>query len=203
MLHRPNGNGNVADIVKKDVVRFAEPIDENQIRLLLTLAHAENSVFKADINKVEFFMRRFLFTRFLPSNDTGVRGFFGVIGPLGGTLEALTMVSLSCQWYTSEPYLEEYLLYVHPEYRTKLGFDNKGHAAKLIDFLIGLADQMNLPLLTGILSQTRMEAKCRLYRRKFTPIGQFFLHLPKGRPQWESERILSQFRLVQSSSAAA
>lgn len=183
--------------VPSDVPRFGEPIDEQQVRLLLTLAHTENSIFKPDMAKSEFILKRFLYTSFLPANDHGIRGFFCVIGALGGTLEALAMASVSAQWYSSDPYLEEYIVYVHPEYR------KSGHAAKLLDFLVSTADQMGIPLLTGILSQTRMEAKCRLYRRKVTPIGQFFLHLPKTMPEWESKRILSQFTLVPSSSAAA
>ena len=193
MLH-PQRN-NVVEFKPHPEVRFGEPVDEKQISLLLLLAHAENSIFKFDMAKVVYVMRRLLYTPFLPPQDTGLRGCFGVIGPKGGTLEALTMVAASQQWYSNDGYLEEYLVYVHPEYRIK------GHAAKLIDFLIALSEQMKIPLLTGVLSQTRMEAKCRLYRRKMMPIGQFFLHMPKGAEQWESARTLQG--LTKSSSAAA
>lgn len=198
MLHPPNDK--IVELKRKALEgapRFGEPIDEQQVRLLLTLGHSENSIFGMNVGKAEYIMKRFLYSAFLPASDKGIRGCFGVIGPLGGKLEALTMASVSAQWYSDQPYLEEYIVYVHPEHR------KAGHAAKLLDFLIGVADNMGVPLLTGILSQTRMEAKCRLYRRKVTPIGQFFLHLPKTMPQWESTRILSQFQLTPSSSAAA
>lgn len=179
---------------QQPVVRFGEPIDEKQVTLLLMLAHAENSIFDWDYPKATWVIQRMLFNHFLPANDTGLRGCFGVIGPVGGTLEALTMIAVSQQWYTTKPYLEEYIVYVHPEHRTK------GHASRLIDFLIDLSERMKIPLLTGILSQTRMEAKCRLYRRKLCPVGQFFMHMPASDPRWESEKVLTTLR---SSSAAA
>jgi GNAT superfamily N-acetyltransferase len=194
MLHRPRNN--VVDLHPSEdgEVRFGEPIDEKQVCLLLMLAHAENSIFRWDLPKTQFVIRRFLYNRFLPPNDTGIRGCFGVIGSQGGTLEALTMVSTSQQWYSSEPYLEEYIVYVHPEHR------KSGHAGKLIDWLIALAERMSMPLLTGVISRTRMDAKCRMYQRKLMPVGQFFLHMPKADPRWESERVLSS--IIGSSAAA-
>ena len=36
------------------------------------------------------------------------------------------------------------------------------------------------PLVTGIMSNVRTEAKCRLYRTRFTKIGEFFYLGPKG-----------------------
>jgi hypothetical protein len=46
-----------------------------------------------------------------------------------------------------------------------------------------------------------MEAKCRLYKRKLTPVGQFFMHMPKG-TEWESAIEQKQMRVNLSSSAA-
>lgn len=174
-------------------MRFGEPADEAQIKLLLMLGHAENSIFPFDQNKTNYVIQRLLFTRWLPPGDNGLRGCFGVIGPLGGTLEALTMIAVSSQWYTLKTHLEEYIVYVHPEYRAK------GHARRLLTWMVELSERMGIPLLTGVITQDRMEAKVRLYRRKVTPVGQFFLHMPKSNPMWESQR----WRLEQSSSAAA
>ena len=176
-------------------VRFGKPVDEQQIRLLLLLGHFENSIFKCNLQKVDSVVKRMLFTPWLSPQDTGLRGCFGVIGPEGGTLEALTMIAVSSQWYTDESHLEEYIVYVHPEHRTK------GHGGRLIDWMIELAERMQIPLLTGVISQSRMEAKVRMYRKKLTPVGQFFLHMPKSNPYWESQR--ARWSSLPSSSAAA
>ena len=37
-----------------------------------------------------------------------------------------------------------------------------------------------IPLMTGIISNIRTEAKCRLYRRMMPKIGEFFYFGPKG-----------------------
>lgn len=174
-------------------VRFGKPVDEPQIRLLLMLGHAENSIFKFDLGKAIYIIRRLLFTPWIPPGDQGLRGCFGVIGPEGGALEALAMMAVSSQWYSHSPFLEEFIVYVHPEHR------HRGHAAELLDWMIARSEQMQIPLLTGVISQTRMEAKCRLYKRKLTPVGQFFLHMPE-KSRWESDVILSS---VMSSSMAA
>lgn len=183
---------NIVPLVNNPV-RFGEPVDEAQIRLLLMLGHAENSIFKLNLNKAIFIMQRLLFTPWLSPADQGLRGCFGVIGPRGGTLEALAMVVVNQgQWYSSSQFLEEFIVYVHPEYR------RKPHATHLIEWMISASDRLGIPLLTGILTQKRMEAKCRLYARKFTPVGQFFLHMPEHM-RWESDVIMSA---VPSSSAA-
>lgn len=173
----------------ESIVRYGEPVDEKQIRTLLLLGHAENSIFSLDINKAVFVIRRLLYTPWLPPDDPGLRGAFGVIGPRGGVLEGLVMLAIGQQWYTSAQYLEEYIVYVHPDHRTS------GHAAALIDWMIGRSEQLGLPLLTGIISQTRTAAKIRLYRRKLRPVGEFFIHMPQ-QMRWESSVILG------SSSAA-
>jgi len=184
---------NVVDINIGSAVRFGEPADEAEIRMLLMLGHAENSIFKYDLNKAAFIIRRLLFTPWLSPADPGLRGCFGVIGPKGGHLHALAMMAVSSQWYSHAPYLEEFIVYVHPEYR------NRNHAARLLEWMIERSDQIGIPLLTGVLSQTRMEAKCRLYKRKLTPVGQFFMHMPPT-ARWESEVVLSS--LISSSVAA-
>lgn len=194
-MHHPQRN-NVFEL-KQPSVRFGEPADESQVKLLLMLGHAENSIFKFDIRKADFVIRRLLYTRLLPPNDTGLRGCFGVIGPLGGTLEALTMMAISSLWYTGEVHLEEYIVYVHPEYRTK------GHAGRLLQWMIDISEQMGVPIITGIITRDRMEAKVRMYKKKFTPVGQYFLHMPKSNPYWESQRVLDRFQVTKSSSAAA
>ena len=190
---------NVVHLSQASPVRFAEPIDEPEIKMLLLLGHAENSIFKWDLNKSDFIVKRLLFTPWLPTNDMGIRGCFGVIGPKGGALRGLAMMAISTHWYTTQPILEEFIVYVHPECRS----GNFGYATHLLDWMIARSDQMNIPLLTGVISMDRMEAKCRLYKRKLTPVGQFFLHMPSG-SEWESvlEQKRMRFSSFVSSSAA-
>jgi hypothetical protein len=185
--------------IPTNAVRFGEPIDEAEIKLLLMLGHAENSIFRWDLPKADFIVKRLLFTPWLPTNDTGLRGCFGVIGPKGRQLRALAMMAVSSHWYTTQPMLEEFIVYVHPEFRN----GNLGYAGALLDWMIARSEQMRIPLLTGVISMDRMDAKCRLYRRKLTPVGQFFLHLPEG-SEWESalEQKRLRYSSVVSSSAA-
>ena len=192
----PRQKDNVVHLNSANPVRFAEPIDEMEVRMLLLLGHAENSIFKWDLGKSEYIIKRLLFTPWLPTNDTGLRGCFGVIGPKGGALEGLAMLAVSTQWYTNQCMLEEFIVYVHPDFR------RHNHAANLLDWMIARSDQLGIPLLTGIISMDRMEAKCRLYRRKLTPVGQFFMHMPPG-SEWESQLEQKRMRLSVISSSAA
>ena len=68
--------------------------------------------------------------------------------------------------------------------------------------MIARSDQLGIPLLTGVISMDRMEAKCRLYKRKLTPVGQFFMHMPPG-SEWESALEQKRMRLSVISSSAA
>lgn len=169
---------------RASIVRFAEPVDEPQVTMLLLLGHAENSIWKFDVPKSQFVIRRMLYTPWLSPNDPGLRGCFGVIGPKGGILEAVCMVGIGQHWSSTAPYLEEYIVYVHPDYRST------GHAVALIDWLKDRVDENRIPLITGIMSQERTEAKCRLYRRHFTKVGEFFVHMPDNM-RWESDVVMT------------
>src|SRR5713226_8541906 len=106
----PHPKSNVVQLSATNPARFAEPIDEMEIRMLLLIGHAENSIFKWDLGKSEYIIKRLLFTPWLPTNDTGLRGCFGVIGPKGGSLQGLAMLAVSTQWYTQQCMLEEFIV---------------------------------------------------------------------------------------------
>jgi hypothetical protein len=63
-------------------------------------------------------------------------------------------------------------VFVHPQYR------RTGHAAALHAWMKQQVQSTGIPMLTGILAPDRLEAKCRLYRRRFSKTGEFFIHLP-------------------------
>jgi hypothetical protein len=70
-------------------------------------------------------------------------------------------------------FLEEMCVYVHPDYRAAKG----GRARKLVEFAKKVSEELELPLMIGILSNSRTDAKTRLYERQFgAPAGAFFLY---------------------------
>lgn len=190
MPRRPNGH---TEDVSSNIARFAEPIDEGEIRRLLLLGHTENGIFPFDAHKSHWVINRLLYTPWIPAADQGLRGCFGVIGPKGGRLEAMTMLILAQHWYSYEQFLEELIVYVDPEHR------HARHALTLIEWMKHQADRLGVPLITGVVSQKRTEAKCRLYQRKLTKVGEFFIHTPPGY-RWKSDIIMNSS--VISSSAA-
>lgn len=94
----------------------------------------------------------------------------GVIGPVG-TVEAAILLRISQMWYSEDFHLEDYLCYVRPQYRRST------RAKALIEFAKKAAVDLKVPLLIGIASNDRTEAKIRLYRRQLGPqAGALFLY---------------------------
>lgn len=155
------------------VVRIAKPEDYQDIWRLFLMVHRENSLFPLAADKVEFFLRRVLFSDQIPLGDTGPRGVIGVIGSLG-SLEGFVFLTIGEYWYSTSKHIEEMSVFVDPEHR------KTGHAQALIEWMKEQVELTNMPLVTGILSNERTEAKCRLYRRMLPKIGEFFMLNPKG-----------------------
>ncbi len=155
------------------IVRIAGPGDYHECWRLFLMGHKENGLFPLAPDKVEFFIKRLLWPELIHPDDTGVRGAIGVIGTIG-SLEGLCVVTIGSYWYSHAMHLEEFIVYVDPEHRKT----NHAHA-----FLQWMKDQVEItkiPLVTGVISTSRTEAKCRLYRRMLPKVGEFFLFSPKG-----------------------
>jgi hypothetical protein len=76
-------------------------------------------------------------------------------------------------WYSDAQVLEEKAIFIHPDYRSAKG----GRARRLCEFSKRAADGLGIPLIIGVLSNHRTEAKVRLYERQFgKPSGAFFLY---------------------------
>lgn len=157
----------------KSIVRIAGPEDHQEIWRLFLQGHKENGIFTLAPEKVQWFMTRALAPHLIPPGDTGPRGVIGVIGPVG-SLEGLVFVTIGEFWYSNDKHIEEFIVYVDPECR------KSGHAHALIDWMKEQVERTGLPLMTGIMSNDRTEAKCRLYRRVLPKIGEFFLYTGKG-----------------------
>ena len=155
------------------IVRAATPDDYQEIWRLFLQGHNENGLFSLSPFKVQWFMNRALFPQNIPVGDTGTRGVIGVIGPTKA-LEALVFVTIGEYWYSDDKHIEEFLVYVDPEYR------KSDHADALIQWMKDQSEGTGLPLMTGIVSNHRTEAKCRLYRRALPKMGEFFYYAPKS-----------------------
>lgn len=154
-------------------VRIAGAADHQEIWRLLLAAFRENAQFTLAPEKVNTYVVRALCPESIPEWDMGPRGVFGVIGEVG-SLEALAFVNTGCMWYSYDRHLEEYLVYVDPECRKSF------HARSLISWLKDQSKQTNLPLMTGVISNVRTQAKVDLYKRSMPQVGAFFLYRPDG-----------------------
>lgn len=100
-------------------------------------------------------------------------GICGVIGKPGGKVEGVVVLRIGKMWYSDVEILEEKAIFIHPDFRNAKG----GRARKLCDFSKQCADTLGMPLIIGVLSNSRTEAKVRMYERQFgKPSGAFFLY---------------------------
>ena len=92
-------------------------------------------------------------------------GIVGIIGEQGKPLEAAILLRVESLWYTDDLSLVERAIFVAPDFRQAKG----GRAARLCEFAKSAAERLSVPLVIGILSNQRTEAKRRLYERSFGP----------------------------------
>lgn len=102
------------------------------------------------------------------------KGIVGIIGDENSDkLEGAVLLRVGTMWYSNSQVLEEKAIFIHPDYRSAKG----GRARRLCEFSKQAADSLSIPLIIGVLSNTRTEAKVRLYERQFgKPSGAFFLY---------------------------
>jgi len=144
-------------------VRLAQPEEVHDIMEAALQACTENGF--ADPNQVKVLEQVWCGLNL----DNGLVGVIGEPGKLeGGILLRVTDV-----WYSDDKVLEERAIFILPEYRGVKG----GRARRLCEFAKRAAETMGMPLLIGVLSNHRTEAKVRLYERQFgKPTGAFFLY---------------------------
>jgi hypothetical protein len=155
------------------IVRAAGPQDSDEVWRLLMESHKENGLFSLCEAKVRWFVNRVIYPETILPDDTGVRGIIGVIGPVGA-VEGLVFLTIGEFWYSNDKHLEEFILYVDSRHR------RSEHAKALVGWMRQMVERTGLPLVTGIMSTTRTEAKVRLYERMLPKIGAFFYLGPKG-----------------------
>jgi len=101
------------------------------------------------------------------------KGVVGVIKKEGYKPEGAVLLRVGTMWYSDKEVLEEKAIFIHPDYRHAKG----GRARRLVEFSKQVSDELGIPLIIGVLSNQRTEAKVRLYERQFgKPTGAFFLY---------------------------
>lgn len=141
-------------------VRLAVPADRPGIVALTTQLHGENGLFRRSESKVQAMMDAYY-------DKTGA--IIGVIGAAGEPVAAIYL--RICQVIYSDDFgLAEEFNFVSPDHR------RSNYAAQLIAYAQDISDGMKLPMVLGILSNTRTEAKMRLYSRHLEQAGGFFIY---------------------------
>lgn len=154
--------------VTGSTVRLARAADEVEIIGLLKLMHAENGWRPLDVDYA-----RLTFARAWERKG----GIMAVIGA-PGHIRAMLYLMITNEWYTRDNHLQELFCWVHPDHR------NSDYAKTLINYAKKCSDDISasagrkIPLIMGVLTNKRMSAKVRLYRRVFggLPVGAIFMH---------------------------
>ena len=147
------------------VVRRAFTDEYEPIMTLCRQLHKENGIFTLNEEKVAKVIEAAL-----TADKSKQRGILGVIGHLG-QIEGMMLLQISQYYYSDDYFLEEMFSFVPPRYR------KTDHAKKLLQWAKDMQATLSIPLMIGIVSTHRTEAKVRLYRRMLgTWAGCFFLH---------------------------
>ena len=145
-------------------VRIGEPEDVHKMMDLALAACEENGFVDPNPQKL-------LAERWSALNLD--KGIIGIIAGEDGTFEGAVLLRVGGMWYSDRQILEEKAIFIHPDYRMAKG----GRARRLCEFSKVASDNLNLPLIIGVLSNHRTEAKIRLYERVFGKAsGAFFLY---------------------------
>jgi hypothetical protein len=142
-------------------VRVATPADEEEIMILVRELHGENGLFSLNEQKVRENLHK-CFER--------KGAIVGVIGE-AGKIEASTCLLFSEMYYTDEWHIAELWNHVAVPYR------NSRNLEALIAFGKKCSNVIGLPLITGVITNKRVEGKVRLYRKLLGyPAGAFFVY---------------------------
>ena len=143
-------------------VRTGTPADVHKIMELGFMTVAENGMGKPNPEK--------LLRDIWPSlNLDG--GIVGVVGD--ERAEAAILLRVEPFWYSDDKVLLERAIFVHPDFRAA----KVGRARLLCEFAKRAAQNLGMPLVIGVLSSQRAEAKVRLYTRQFgEPSGAYWIY---------------------------
>lgn len=141
-------------------VRLAVEDDRAALTELTTLLHGENGLFSLSANK-----RDMLLDRYYQQKGAVI----GVIGDPGKPVASIHL-SIVQPDYTDDWILIENWNFVHPDHR------RSNYARQLIAYAKHISDEMSIPLMVGIVSNTRTEAKVRMYEQLLEKAGAYFIY---------------------------
>lgn len=141
-------------------VRLAVIEDRPAIVALTTQLHGENGLFRIAPDKVDRMIDRYFDRK---------GAVIGVIGEIGNPVATIYM-GLDQLIYTDDWALVEQWNFVHPDHR------RSNYARQLIAYAKKTADALRVPLMVGILSNKRTEAKARLYEQMLERAGSYFIY---------------------------
>lgn len=142
-------------------VHGAGPSDLPELMRLLRAMHAESGLMPLDESYAAD-----VFTGALSRKE----GIVGVIRGEGSEIRAAMFLLITRYWYTSKFHLEELFNFIDKPWR------KSNYADALIRYAQHSAKQLGIPLVIGVLTNNRMEAKVRLYRRRLgMPAGAVFI----------------------------
>jgi hypothetical protein len=145
---------------KQYEVRMAEPADRQPLWSLMTMLHGENGLFSISPSKVDQMLDRFY------NREHALIGAIGEVGePVGAIYLEITQPVYSDDWILCEQFN-----FVHPDHRRTT------YARQLIAYAKKAADELKLPLMVGILSNKRTEAKMRLYDQVLDRAGGYYIY---------------------------
>ena len=130
-------------------IRIGTPSDVDAVMELAMMATEENGFVEPNPSK--------LLADIWPALNQD-HGIMGLIGSPDSKLEAAILLRTGKMWYSDQDVLEEKAIFVHPDFRSAKG----GRAGRLCDFAKEVSDSLGIPLIIGVLSNNRTEAKVRL-----------------------------------------
>lgn len=145
-------------------VRIADERDEDALLEICHFVHGENGLFAFSEERVHRQITGAI--RGSVGDRTGLAGVIGEYNALQGAI----LISLGQEWYSDDWQLQELFSYVYPQYRSTPASQD------LLAFADQIQARFGIPLVIGVLSNQRTEAKVRLIRKQFGPAcGAFFV----------------------------
>ncbi len=144
-------------------VHCATVADLDEIMRLLRIMHQEGGMFPLDEDCAQQMFMRAL-------RNKNKEGLLGIIRGEGVEIKAMIFLLITRFWYSTAYHIEELFNFVHPDHR------HSNYADALLRFAGHSSEQLGIPLIIGVLTNARMAAKVRLYRRRLgMPVGAVFV----------------------------
>lgn len=147
--------------------------DRQPLWELMTMLHGENGLFSISPTKVDQMLDRYY---------NRERALIGVIGDVGEPVASIYL-EITQPVYSEDWILVEQFNFVHPDHRRST------YAKQLVAYAKRCSDELKLPLMVGVLSNKRTEAKMVLYDKWLQRAGGYFvygLEHADGAQRWEA-----------------